>query len=191
MSKIVEDQNVTSGINFFHAPLGVDARVFKPSFPMRKMFLVGTSGYIAETEGVRECHAVAQRLHEQMFHLGPDLKLGTGITYVTSIPDSLVAEFWSQCSFVAGLRRIEGFELPVIEGLLSGARPVVFDAPHYTNWFGEFAEVVPEVDVDQVTEHLFNIMSRPVKSVTPAERSHAAQLFDWKTLVTGFWEATL
>lgn len=191
MAKIVEDQNVTSGINFYHAPLGVNTRSFRPSMPTRKRFIIGTSGYIAETEGVLECHAVASRLEHLHFHLGPDLKLGPGVTYMTNIADDILADFWSQCTFVAGLRRIEGFELPIVEGLACGARPICFDSPHYRQWFDGLAEFVPEVEPAEVTEHLYSIMSKPVRTVTPAERSHVASTFNWETLVTGFWEATL
>lgn len=191
LAKIVEDGNVAEkGINFFHAPLGVDP-VFQPSLPVRKTFLVGTSGYIAETEGVKECYAVAQRRQQELFHLGPRFELGGGVTYATGLTDDVLADFWSQCSFVVGLRRIEGFELPVLEGLMCGARPIVFDVPHYTHWFGEFAELVPEVAPEELKQHLFAIMSKPVRPVTPAERSHVAQTFNWKTLATGFWEASL
>src|SRR5688572_32592455 len=36
-------------LNFYYRPLGVD-RIFRPSMPPRKTFLIGTSGYVAETE---------------------------------------------------------------------------------------------------------------------------------------------
>lgn len=189
LAKIVEDQNVTSkGITFYHAPLGADASVFVPSRPTRKTYIIGTSGFIAETEGVRECHEAARSLERPLFHLGPDLKLGVGVTYVTGVSDILLAELWSQCSFVAGLRRIEGFELPVVEGLLCGSRPIVFDAPHYRQWFSGYAEFIPEVESAEVVEHLRSIMSRPVRAVTAAERADVAKKFDWRTLATGFWE---
>jgi glycosyltransferase involved in cell wall biosynthesis len=176
---------------FYHAPLGVDGTVFKPSMPARKLFAFGTSGYIAETEGVRECYEAASSFKRDMFHLGPRLGLGQGVCYIHGITDREVAEFWSQCSYVAGMRRIEGFELPALEGLACGSRPVVFDAPHYRHWFGEHAEYVPEADHDTVVDALKSLLSKPVRPVTPAERTHALGIFDWKKLVTGFWENAL
>jgi glycosyltransferase involved in cell wall biosynthesis len=178
-----------SKCNFYIAPLGVDAEIFQPARPVRKNFLIGTSGYIADTESVREAHLACQMLNRSMFHLGPNLEIGNNITYVHHIPDELLAEFWSQCSYVAGLRRIEGFELPVLEGLMCGARPIVFDAVHYTKWFGEFAELVPEGSPQEVLESLVQVMSKPVRPVTAAERSQVAKQFDWQTIVTNFWEA--
>lgn len=190
IAKVIEDGVQADGIVFYHAPLGVSG-VFRPSIPVRKSFLIGTSGYIAETEGVIEAHTAVQRLGKHMFHLGPNLHLGQDITYAHGMQDDELAGFWSLCSFVAGLRRIEGFELPVLEGLMCGARPIVFDAPHYTHWFGEFAEIIPEGTPEEVADSLFSVMAKTRRAVTPAERSRAAELFDWNTIVTGFWEAIL
>lgn len=190
LSIALEDGAETSGVQFYHAPLGVES-VFRPSFPVRKCFLIGTSGYIADTEGVRECAAVATRLGRRQFHLGPDLGLGNNVMFATGLEDELVADFWSQCSFVAGLRRIEGFELPVLEALMCGSRPIVFDRPHYRQWFAEHAEYVPEVAPDELVDRLYAIMSKPVRAVTPAERSQVARTFDWKMITAGFWEAVL
>lgn len=187
--KMFEDGVLRVSINHYHAPLGVDADVFKPSVPLRKTFVIGTSGYIAETEGVRESYIAARQYSRQMFHLGPNLDLGPGVLYASGVSDADVADFWSRCSFVAGLRRIEGFELPAIEGLMCGARPIMFDAPHYRHWFGEHAEYVTEGSVESVTAQLIAIMGKPVRAVTAFERTACKLRFDWVSLCLGFWEA--
>jgi hypothetical protein len=177
--------------NFYHAPLGVDGSVFRPMEPTRKRFAIGTSGFVAETEGVKEAFTACKALGKDLFHLGPPLGFGPGVLYIHNIGDEDVAEFWSQCSYVAGLRRIEGFELPALEGLACGSRPLVFDAPHYKRWFGEHAEYIPEAGFDEVVEAMKELLSKRVRPVTPAERSHALEVFDWRKLVTGFWEKAL
>lgn len=194
--RAIDRGDIPAGVNseslmphFYHAPLGVDGDVFRPIRPTRKRFVVGTSGYIAETEGVRECYDAARRLELPMFHLGPDLKLGPGVVNAHRIGDREVSEFWSLCTFVAGLRRIEGFELPALEALASGSRPVCFDAPHYRQWFGEHAEYVPETDPDTVAQHLFELFRKPCRAVTDAERAHVLQTFNWQRIAQGFWEA--
>lgn len=184
-----ETRGVEGLSNFYYAPLGVDGDVFVPSEPVRKRFIIGTSGYVADSEAVGECHSAARYVDRMQLHLGPRLPLGSGVTYINSVSDEQLAEFWSQCSFVAGLRRFEGFELPALEGLMCGARPIMFDAPHYRAWFDGHAEFIPEAEPAVVTEHLIRLFEQPVRAVTPAERSHALQKFDWKNLVTGFWEA--
>lgn len=189
-SYIMESRGVgMDGIRFYHAPLGVDGTVFKPSQPPRKLFLIGTSGYVADSESVGECYRATSARSAMLFHLGPNLNLGAGVVYGNGMTDDILAAFWSQCSFVSGLRRFEGFELPALEGLVCGARPIMFDKPHYTQWFGEHAEYVPEVPSDELVDHLLELVSKPVRPVTPAERSLVVQTFDWKKIVTGFWEA--
>lgn len=173
---------------FLHRPLGV-GRIFQPSVPARKRFIIGTSGYVADTECVMECYGAAQAVGAMQFHLGPNLNFGPGVIFAHGIPDAQVAEFWSQCSFVAGLRRCEGFELPALEGLMCGARPVMFDAPHYRQWFNDFAEFIPEGSPREVEASLTELFSRPVRPVTAIERAEAARRFNWKQLATEFWEA--
>jgi hypothetical protein len=176
--------------NIYCAPLGVDTEIFRPSTPLRKHYLIGTSGYIAETEGVLECYRASTTLGQKHFHLGPpEINLGPNCSYMLHVTDEVVADRWSQCSFVAGMRRIEGFELPALEGLMCGARPIMFDAPHYTRWFKEHAEYVPEAAPEEVYQSVLEIVSKRVRPVTLAERTQVAHQFDWKTLVTGFWEA--
>lgn len=181
--------DVDSAFKFYHAPLGVDGTVFKPSMPIRKQFIIGTSGYVAETEGVKECHTAAQIVKRPMFHLGPNLALNGNVVSAHNLTDTEVATFWSLCTYVAGMRRIEGFELPAIEGLACGARPVCFDAPHYRQWFGEHAEYVPEADHGTVIQHLVELFKRPARPVTESERKHVLEKFNWQTVAQGFWEA--
>lgn len=183
-----------SAIHLYYQPLGVDLEIFRPSALPLKKYLIGTSGYIAETEGVVEAHAACQRLGRRMFHLGPQSalpKAGPTVVFAHQIPDEAVAGFWSACTYVAGLRRIEGFELPVLEGLACGARPIVFDAPHYRKWFGDLAEYIPERSPEDVTNDLTTLMSKPARPVTPEERLLIARRFDWYTLATGFWQEAL
>ena len=76
----------------------------------------------------------AEGLGKKVFQLGSGENTDT-ITYSNNADDKTLAKYYSQCEFVSGLRRIEGFELPVIEGLLCGARPICFDIPDYRHWF--------------------------------------------------------
>lgn len=177
------------GFHFYHAPMGVDGGIFYPAAGSKK-FTVGTSGYVAESEAVRECYdAAVARTGGRMFHLGPNQRLGEGVTYAHHIPDAKLAECWSACRYVAGLRRGEGFELPALEGLACGARAVCFDAPHYRDWFGEHAEYVPEADAAAVTDALEALFRGPYRQVTPQERDHVARQFSWARIAEGFWAA--
>lgn len=179
------------GYPFYFAPLGVDASTFRRRGPVRKRFTFGTSGYVAETEGVPEVYAAVTRRGGELFHLGPRLFAGEGVTFANGISDAMLAQLWSQCLYVAGLRRVEGFELPAAEGLLCGARPVMFDAPHYRDHFGDLAEYVPEVEPSELIEHLSAILARPYRAVTDVEIARAREIFNWPTIIRGLWERIL
>lgn len=173
---------------FYDAPLGVDGGVFRPSTPTRTTYGIGTSGFIPETEGVREAAEACRLAGLRHFHLGPGEGLATDAHHVLGVDDETVAMLWSQCAFVSALRRCEGFELPALEGLACGARAVAFDAPHYRRWFGEHAEYVPEGAAVDVTEALLGLLTRPVRVVTDVERRAVLARFDWSALANGFWE---
>lgn len=126
-----------------------------------------------------------------MLHLGPDLKLGPGVEYHLDIPDRKLAGLYSMCQFVAGLRRCEGFEMPAAEGLLCGARPIMFDAPHYRAWFDGLAEFIPETDAASVTNALEGLFREGAVPVSQSEKWDARGRFDWQRLVTGFWTKVL
>lgn len=185
---LAEDAVVAPPFRFMHAPLGLDP-AFSPLVPeIGKSFLVGTSGYIAATEGIVEWNLA--KGPAQAFHLGPHLRETPRDSWlcVTNIDDEILAGAWAQCQYVAAMRRIEGFEFPGIEGLVCGARPVCFDRPHYRQWYGELADYVREGTVDEVVEDLRCLIGKPYRAVTHAERLYAAAKFDWATICRGFWE---
>jgi hypothetical protein len=177
-----------SDFPFYFSPLGADAEVFQPDPIRRALWAIVTSGYIAETEGVRECAEACARVGSRMFHLGPDLQLGRHVRFGHGITDRQLAEVYSGARFVAGLRRGEGFELPAAEGLLCGARPIMFDAKHYRDWFDGFAEFVPEADAETVTAAIEALLRRPGQAVSALERAQAAERFAWPRIAAGFWE---
>jgi hypothetical protein len=172
----------------YHAPLGVDATIFRPCGCSHK-YLVGTSGYVASTESVDEWYQVVLRKGARQFHLGPDLLHAPFATveHRVGLTDREVAKAWGQCQYVSGLRRIEGFEFPAAEGLLCGSRPVLFDRPHYREWFGSWAEYIPEGDPQETVAALLALVNQPYRRVTEAERTAAMLRFHWPTLVQEFW----
>lgn len=173
---------------FYYSPLGVDPYMFTPPRSENRPFTILTSGYVAESEGVNECVEATKRLGKSLFHLGPSgVAVGPHVTNGFNISDEELAMRYGQSQFVAGLRRCEGFEMPAAEGLLCGARPVMFDRPHYRAWFEEFAEFVPEkagAFVVQALERTFAAGARPV---TPQERLSAVKQFSWDRIAGDFW----
>lgn len=174
--------------NFYRSPLGVDTTVFRawPSVP--KKYSILTSGYVAVSETVSEAVEATRRLGHPMFHLGPDdVAKGDHVTSKIGINDPQLAQIYSACKYVAGLRRGEGFELPAAEGLICGARPICYDRPHYRDWFGDSAVYIPEANADLVTDYLCEVLAEEPKPVTEEEIAIAKRLFDWDSIVTNFY----
>jgi glycosyltransferase involved in cell wall biosynthesis len=174
---------------FVHAPLGVDSTMFWTGPGAVRDLLVLTSGYVPEAESVLEVHEAAQRVGGRVVHVGPpDDRFGDHVVCVHGVPDHELVQWYRRVQFVTGLRRVEGFELPAAEGLLCGARPVLFDAPHYRQWFGPWAEYVEESDPAALVDDLVRVF-RTARSVSDAEREAAADAFSWQRVCTAFWDA--
>lgn len=186
----LEDLN-TPRFAFYHAPLGVDPVFYDRKVEDHKKYAILASSQHALSESGRECAFAVKRLGKRMFFLGHELRRGPDIVCETGLSDDELAERYSSCEFVSGLRRTEGFELPVIEGLMCGARPIVFDKPHYRQWFNEFAVFIPEDDRGQVIDHLERVLWRGAKPVSSEEKAYVKENFNWKDIVTSFWKHIL
>jgi hypothetical protein len=175
--------------NFLQQPLGVDP-IFAAATtqPRDVRYAFGTSGYIAGDESVDAVAAACAARGLTQFHIGPDFGFGPHVTSVMGISDVCLARRWQECRYVAGLRRIEGFELPALEALACGTRPVCFDAPHYRQWFGEHAEYIAEGDTATITDGIGRLLDGPHRPVSEHERQHVLGCFDWRRLAGRFWE---
>jgi hypothetical protein len=172
---------------FYHSPLGADSQVFLPR-DIPKMALAMSSGYVAQSECISEVAQAVAHYSGKMFHLGPELALVGDVDYFLSIGDLQLSRLYSASHYVTGLRRGEGFELPLAEGLLCGARPVTFNQPHYRDWYGDLADYIEEGPPETVREQLKELFGKPARPVTPEEREKAVEKFNWETVCRGFWE---
>ena len=176
--------------NFYHAPLGADASVFYPRGANQfGYYIIATSGLSRLSESVRECILAAKQVDWYVLHIGAWMK-GTEDCLV-DVDDEELACGYSNCHFVSGLRRTEGFELPAIEGLLCGARPIVFNTPDYKWNYGDHAEYIQETDRQGVVEQLVQLFRRGARPVTEEELQRARQRYNWETIIDGFWQRAL
>ncbi len=180
-----------SSLNIYMSPLGVDP-VFR-NRPLQdvKTFTILTSGFVAESESVLECAKAVAAVKGRQFHLGPRSVCPDADMCGTGIGDPTLAEAYSRSCWVAGLRRAEGFEMPAAEGLCCGARPIMFDAPHYRRWFDPWATFIPEGTFDEVVDSIVKVFESGCTMVSEAERQVALDCFNWETIVNGFWEGVL
>jgi hypothetical protein len=168
--------------NFYHSPLGCDPNVFYPSVAKRD-YLIGFSSQSYVTESAREIVLAAG--DRKIMFLGRELNRDHVDCY-QDVSDAVLASLYSRCKFVAGLRRTEGFELPALEGLLCGARPILFDCPHYRQWFDEYGIFIPEGSRDEVIASLQKIFDNPSEYHGPTIEQ-ARQDFAWKPIIERFW----
>jgi hypothetical protein len=179
---------------FYRAPLGVDGEVFRDR-QLTRDAVVLTTGYDPGGEAIQECHdAVFGILGGRcggMVHIGPAFWPGRRVEVAEGISDEQLAIRYGRCRYVSGLRRGEGFELPVIEGLACGSRPVCFDTPGYRHWFDGHAVFVTEAPREELTAELAEIFRHEPQPVLPAERAAVLERFDWRRIFARFWELVL
>lgn len=183
--------------DFYHAPLGLD-HPFARSAPNGKVRDIGvmTSGYSACGEAIYEAAMASERAGINIMHLGPP-----NIEGMTQYPktwanahginDYQLASLYQRTEWVSGLRFVEGFELPVLEGLACGARPVVFDRPDMHQWYDGHAVFVPEVTGEELIAELTELFHHRPLAVSEAEREKVIDTFNWERIATGFWERLL
>lgn len=186
LKALCDEDKTTDTFNFYHAPLGVD-EAFR-EYQTRKKYIIATNGRGYSTESARECILAANAVGERVFHIGPVITNKPGVDFSQGMNDNQLAQKYSQCEFVSGLRRTEGFELPVIEGMVCGARPIVFDRPHYRRWFDGLAIFIPETERDDILKSLIEIFKKGAVPVTQDEIEKIRKRFNWKTIVEGFWK---
>jgi hypothetical protein len=163
--------------NFYHTPLGADSRIFHP-LNLEHKYAIGVTGGYTRTECIFECNEAAR-------------KLGRSIARIKDATDEELNFMYNQCDYVSGLRRKEGFEMPAAEALLCGIRPIMFDTPNYRQWFDGFAEFIPEEDMESVCMSLVKLFQEEPRKVTKEEMMDAKTGFDWKYIISGFWERCL
>lgn len=192
LNALAREDGITRDIpKFVRVPLGVDSNVFYPRPMLHHPYLAFTSGYVAQSECLEEVADAAARVNGLVFHLGPAGTVNRDNNFsALDISDDELAQKYSASRYVTGLRRTEGFELPCAEGLLSGCRPILFDRSHYRDWFGDFAEYVPEGGPATVTNALEEIFRRPYRAVCEPEIARAREIFSWEKFANAVWRQT-
>lgn len=172
---------------FYHSPLGADSEIFyeRETSQGRRFIVLGMSQH-ALSESVRECAIASKNLEKTMLHIGHNLRREYTLNK-ENIDDNMLAYYYSKSQFVSGLRRDEGFELPAAEGILCGARPILFDKPHYRKWFDGLAEFIKETDRDGVIKQLEELFRYGARPVTEAEKAFARVKFNWEIIIKNFW----
>ena len=179
---------------FYYAPLGVDRIFTQPFTECRRDVGIMSSGYVSgpSAEAIEEVAVAANRVGLTVAHLGPDQPVNMttqskGWSSIKGVKDTELAQFYRRSKWVSGLRHVEGFELPVLEGLVCGARPIVFDRPDMRQWYDGHAVFVPETNGEELIQLLVEVMSTEPEPVSRDERQEIIKRFDWAGIAEGFW----
>lgn len=182
-------------IPFHHAPLGVDSVFTRPQVNGAKRDVgIISSGYVAGSEAIEEVAIAAEARGLSVAHIGPAHVAGMtrapGATWYAAhgISDVKLASLYHSAKWVSGLRRVEGFELPALEGLCCGARPILFDRPEMRRWYGDHAVYVPECGGGELIDHLADTLATEPEPVRPDELADVYREFAWAPIVKRFWE---
>jgi len=177
----------------FIAPFGVDFGVFRPHGMARDVGIV-TSGHSNISEAIQEPAAAAFKCGLTTVHLGPWEVAGLnaampGRSIVNSLTDNELAALYSRAKWVSGLRYYEGFELPVLEGLACGARPLAFDTPDNRMAYQDHAVYLPVCEGEPLVQALAAIMAAEPQPVDESELQAVQARYDWERLARGYWGA--
>lgn len=185
--------------NFYYAPLGV-ANVFIDSRGPAAVrdIAVMSSGFVTGpgAEAIEETALAADRLGLQCVHLGPSNVENMAThpknwTAVLNISDYQLRQLYERTEWVSALRYVEGFELPALEALMCGARPIVFHRPDMIQWYDGHAAFVEETSGPALVDQLVEIIKHRPAPVTVEEKQELIQQFSWQPIITRFWERVL
>ena len=174
-------------LNYCVTPWGYDPNIFNRK-NLRREYTVLVTGYDPISEAIIDMYEACKRINGKMMHVGGYVGLLTNQWYshCEGISDELMAELYNKSFFVNGIRREGGFELPIIEGLACGCRPIIIDHPYFTYWFKDVARIVPNTTGEEFISALANELRKP--AFVSAHEYSFIQKFTWKNVMKKLWK---
>lgn len=164
--------------HFVRFPMGYDPNVFyRDDSPKRYDAIV-----FGTMDGPEEIGSVC-RAFDTVAHAGMNLGFGPGYVHYDNIPDTRLRSVYAQSRYCFGMRHVEGFEIPVVEGAACGCIPIVLDLPCYRDWFEDLPALFIDPNRD-VEEQLRNIKNLGLGIVPTAE---SAKRFEQNNAWAPFW----
>ena len=177
--------------NFVRGPWGTNHRNFYREHGNIHRYIILTTGLIPQTEGIYESVMAAEILGKEALHTGPNLGIKNKAYTVPRERLSIdqMRNMYHFCTYTSGMRRIEGFEKTVAEGLLCGSRPICFDTSLYKYWYGNLVEYVREGTQQETMEDLVEIFKSEPRIVTDKEREVTKRSFAWMNVAPAYWKS--
>ena len=87
------------------------------------------------------------------------MEMGPGYISYHNIPDERLRLIYSQSKYCIGMRHVEGFEMPIIEGAACGCIPITLDLECYRHWYEELPALFidPTLDVEEQLRNIKNL----------------------------------
>lgn len=174
---------------FMPMPLGADEEVFYP-MASPKGYTALTTGYVAETEAIWEVYLAARQVGGDVAHVGGLGSPGGGFFRYENVSDDTMRQLYNSSRFVSALRRGEGYEMPGVEALFCGVRPIIFDRPDQ-DWFRPYSITIREGSFDTVYNQLVRVFSDEPEPISPEERAEIVGLLSWEAIARRFWARLL
>ena len=166
--------------NFTLIPMGYNPAVFN-YMPTEKRYLCLVTGYVSESEYIREVYDACVELGGDCVHVGPDFGWGKHYVNFNGISDAAMCSLYRQSRWVAGMRISEGFELPALEGLACGIPAIILDMPCYRDWYGESNDVYWVNPSEPVYPQI-------VKAISTIPQGVASSLpYTWDKVTSEIW----
>jgi len=175
--------------NFVRGPWGTNHRNFFNVANNRHEFIILNTGVVPQSEGIYESIAAADDVNKKLFHTGPNLMIKNKSYHVCKkfLSVEQLRYMYNSCSYTSGMRRIEGFEKTVAEGLLCGSRPICFDTPLFRYWYGDLVEYVKEGTQKETVIDIIKIFKGDYRVVTEKEREIVRKSFSWMNVAKQYW----
>lgn len=167
--------------NYLRIPLGYDPNLFNMvnRNPHPKYDILVT-GYVDEHEDGEVIKRLCNHF-PNVLHIGKNFRLRcSGYHHAEGLSDTQMVAAYKNSKFVAGMRMIEGFELPIIEGAACGAKPITLDLECYRHWFEGIACFV---DPDHLDEDLSLI-----NDMNWYTDMNLVKKFTWDNAMKPFWD---
>jgi len=173
--------------NYHGMPWGADNEIFSIINTQAREFKIGTTGHIAETEGIDKVYEAIQQIPgAAMWHTGQNFGWDPNkYRFYNYMPDQYFYQLLNHTQYISAMRFIEGFELMAIEGLMCGARPIVTQDDTY-DWYRKHAYTVDTTK--DIVPQLISILENPPRPITAEEYEEIVNTFSWKTIMNNFYE---
>ena len=86
------------------------------------------------------------------------------------------------------LRKHEGFEMPGIESIFCGARPIVYDLPSFRWYKGHAVFLNASFGPAEHSAELIAVLKQPPAVVTDAELTELRNKFAWQRIVPALFD---